>query len=205
MKSINKDIPMLLHWTRNPSTWNSTLKNLKKQKKVILQNRKYYSIVYPHYSGYFSIVDCTTDKDGNYYPINTDNLIFPESKMPDNIEEAKELIKLYRSITLNMICMSEDRRRSSPVSVVAKKLTGFSDIIKCKLCRKVTVIIPNCMKCIYMSIESTIARRCLSGIAEETYYNILFAATPEDLLEAFKKRADFIEEFLKQNYNVKCN
>jgi hypothetical protein len=65
----------LLHWTRNPDTWNDNLKDLINNNRVIKINKRYYTKVIPHYSGTFNIVDCTCNiKTGDFYPINVSNL-----------------------------------------------------------------------------------------------------------------------------------
>lgn len=74
MKTIEAGKEYLLHWQDNPAVWNEDLKNLKKHNVVIYVNDDYYTIVYPHYTGEFDIVDCDCDNKGNYYPINTENL-----------------------------------------------------------------------------------------------------------------------------------
>ena len=71
---INKGRAYLLHWRNNPSVWNDDLKELKRTKKVILRNGKYYTKVVPHYTGDFYMVDCTCDNKGNSYPIISDLL-----------------------------------------------------------------------------------------------------------------------------------
>ena len=61
----------LLHWTKNPFYWNDNIKDIKKNPNIIKQNGRYYTIVIAHFTGCFSMVDCTCDmKTGDFYPIN---------------------------------------------------------------------------------------------------------------------------------------
>jgi hypothetical protein len=72
MKKINVDRQYLLFWGNNPSYWNDDLEELKKKRIVQKINGRYYTIVQPHMSGKFSIVDCTcNERTGDFYPINT--------------------------------------------------------------------------------------------------------------------------------------
>ena len=64
----------LLHWRKNPSTWNDNLKDLIETEKVIRINKQYYTIVISHYTGSYSVVDCTCDNKGNVHPIMVCNL-----------------------------------------------------------------------------------------------------------------------------------
>lgn len=68
---IRKGEAYLLHWKKNPTTWNESLSELKRRPNIIFRNKKYYSIVFAHYDGDFEIVDCTCDSKGNSYPIYT--------------------------------------------------------------------------------------------------------------------------------------
>lgn len=63
--------PYLLHWKKNPTTWNESLEELKKRPNVVRRNKQWYTIVFAHYTGTFDIVDCTCNGKGDFYPINT--------------------------------------------------------------------------------------------------------------------------------------
>lgn len=71
---VYKDREYYLHWKRNPETWNSDLKTLKKEKRVEKYQNGWYTQVIANYTGDFQIVDCTCDKEGNFHPIFTSNL-----------------------------------------------------------------------------------------------------------------------------------
>ena len=71
-KRITAGKTYLLHWSRNPFTWNEDLKDLISKKKVEKINGRYYTKVIAHMSGNFYIVDCTCDQEtDDFYPINT--------------------------------------------------------------------------------------------------------------------------------------
>ena len=74
MKTI-KGKKYLLHWTLNPATYNEKLEDLIKSNQVQKIKGEYYTIVTARFTGNFNVVDCTLDKKGNFYPINTDNLM----------------------------------------------------------------------------------------------------------------------------------
>lgn len=72
MKKINSESQYLLIWNKNPSFWNDDIEELKKKKIVKKINNRYYTVVQPHMSGKFEIVDCTCNtRTGDFYPINT--------------------------------------------------------------------------------------------------------------------------------------
>lgn len=71
---IRENEEYLLHWTNNPAVWNEDLKDLISTKKVEKINGRYYTRVTAHFSGNFSVVDCTCSSRGDFYPINTSNL-----------------------------------------------------------------------------------------------------------------------------------
>lgn len=69
---VRKGCPYLLHWKDNPFWWNENLDAIKDLKNVVKKNGRYYTIVFPHYTGDFEVVDCTCDKyTGDFYPIHT--------------------------------------------------------------------------------------------------------------------------------------
>ena len=72
MKKVFKGEKYLLHWTKNMSYWNKDLEEIKKIRDDIVEVKgRYYTIVYPHFTGIFEVVDCSLDLEGNYYPVNT--------------------------------------------------------------------------------------------------------------------------------------
>ena len=65
----------LLHWESNPFYWNKDIEEIKKIPNIVNDCEEYYTIVIPHFTGTFGIVDCTCDLEtGDFYPINTDLL-----------------------------------------------------------------------------------------------------------------------------------
>ncbi len=81
---VRKNEYYLLHWTHNPVFWNEGLEKVKKLYKenynkfngcinpIFKHNRRYYTLVAPHFSGNFSTVDCTCDLvTGDFHPVNT--------------------------------------------------------------------------------------------------------------------------------------
>lgn len=109
-----------------------------------------------------------------------------------NIKEAKELVKRYRSITIQEIesvrcyCIGNFGRG------IANALTGF-DSGDCLLCVKVN---NNCPDCIYTFFSNK--DRCHKGKYSPSFARIQFAETPEQLIKAVNKRAGILENLIKR-------
>jgi hypothetical protein len=73
-KNIKAGQSYWLYWKLNPSYWNCDLQYLIKKGLVSKIAGRYCTKVEAHYTGRFYIVDCTTDKLGNTYPIEVENL-----------------------------------------------------------------------------------------------------------------------------------
>jgi len=110
-----------------------------------------------------------------------------------NLEEFEALIKKYRSITLEEI--------TAPPNIIhvalhgdstARRLTGFGDKDTCILCKK-----SKCEGCVYGVLHTFCnSTKSRSNI---TFNAIRFSKTPEKLLEAFRNRADYMENLLIKN------
>lgn len=68
---IKKGREYLLHWKNNMTYRNENLEDLKRKGVVMKMKGRYYTTVIAHYTGDFNIVDCTLDKEGNFYPVHT--------------------------------------------------------------------------------------------------------------------------------------
>lgn len=115
-----------------------------------------------------------------------------------NIEQTKQLIQMYKSITLSQIeelwnkpKMYSVRPRSAEV---AHSITGFSDGGKCILCSGVA-----CYECIHTINDTRVFKYSCSF--HNTYSKIDSATTPSNLLTAFGKRAEYLESLLTKYYN----
>jgi hypothetical protein len=107
--------------------------------------------------------------------------------MIKNIETAKELVKKYRSITL------EDLRNHYDVDNVELlgSITGFGNIYTCSLCKACYFC---CSSCIWtLTTEHDDWFPCVT----DTYRNIRSAKTLEDLLDVIKERADELEDLIR--------
>jgi hypothetical protein len=112
-----------------------------------------------------------------------------------SIEAARELIKKYRSITLEEL---EKIKCSKNIyfeygRAKARKLTGFSSW-DCQLCIAVR---DDCSQCIYGESDGH-GRSCYVSANKQTYFDIVNAKTDEELLIAIKNRADHIESILNK-------
>lgn len=129
--------------------------------------------------------------------------------MIENIEEAKELLRKYRSITLEEINKVYDKLEFEYGEEVLHEITGFGSICTCILCKKLkSVDIPKCSACVWRSLSAKEKKDlyCLgsysSGVMEEdrvkqTYDGILSSEYPEELLDLVELRADLLEEAIK--------
>ena len=101
-----------------------------------------------------------------------------------NLEEFKELIRRYETITLKEI---------KQANCSAQKLTGFGLCFTCTLCMKVNYKYSNenCKYCIYGPMKEGRCA-CLDGKNKDTYSEIACTdttRTPKELLIAYRNRA----------------
>jgi ferredoxin len=107
--------------------------------------------------------------------------------MIKNVESAKELVKKYRSITL------EDLRNHYNVDNVELlgNITGFGNLYTCSLCKACNLSCPSCIWT--LTTEHDDGYPCVT----DTYRNIRSARTLEDLLDAIDERADELEDLIR--------
>ena len=111
-----------------------------------------------------------------------------------NIEAAKELLTLYKSITIEQI--KEKYKLYKEGLRVMLHLTGFSSDTQCKLCisakaiAKSSVSIIQCSHCIYSLVSEKKSFHCLN----KTYNKLAYSDTPETTYETLQERIKFLEE-----------
>lgn len=111
-----------------------------------------------------------------------------------NIEAAKELLTLYKSITIEQI--KEKYELYKEGFEVMLHLTGFSNDALCKLCigaktiAKSNVSTIQCKHCIYSLVSEEKSFHCLN----ETYNKLAHSDTPKTTYEALQERIKFLEE-----------
>lgn len=107
---------------------------------------------------------------------------------PKNIKQFNALIRRYKSIKLEEIEEAWLNAKYKKGHIIANNLTGFHDTSSCSLCIATMNVKTdyNCMKCVYATDEE---ESCHKGINESTYYEIYGAASPQELLLAFRRRA----------------
>lgn len=109
----------------------------------------------------------------------------------ESIDAAKKLIELYNSITVEQV-----KELKKPLEYhedyygeyIAGIMTGFGRNKTCLLCNAAK----DCSRCIYENGYIG----CLWGENEETYCDIKMATNAEELVSAFKARADHIQSIL---------
>lgn len=115
-------------------------------------------------------------------------MIMKKRRNVENYQEGENLIKKYRSITLEQI----KRNWEHDGHTTAKKLTGFGTRNTCTLCLACKM----CENCLYNKQNENRGYGCVIGENEETYDKISEAITPEKLLEGFSIRANRIQTIL---------
>lgn len=119
--------------------------------------------------------------------------------MVENIEAAKKLVKLYRSITKKQLTEVYktllEENEDIDYGNVLSRITGFGGTYTCHLCKPINT---QCHKCIhgqpYIEGESTICK-C---VEHETYGNIVSSQSINELYEAILDRADYIESLINK-------
>lgn len=128
--------------------------------------------------------------------------------MIENIEEAKELLQKYRSITLEEINAVYDKLNFKTGNNAIHSITGFGTIHTCILCKKLKQeALPKCHACVWRSFSTNENDDlyCLGlypySIKEDpvrdTYNKIRNSKSPEELLDCIKLRADLLEEAIE--------
>lgn len=123
--------------------------------------------------------------------------------LEDSIKAASELAKKYRSITIEDLEKVVDTDDGDEPSEVLSRITGFGDKTKCPICNSVNY---DCSKCIYSIKKNPETIKHCYCTDDISYDNIVDAGSFEELLEAIKIRADYIEnliEYIKNSYETK--
>lgn len=113
-----------------------------------------------------------------------------------NLKEFKELIERYETITLEEIQYGFEIYKLG--NLVGAKLTGYGTLITCTLCQALKeyndkYVGPSsvCKYCVYGPEKFN----CLNR-DPTSYYDIYYAKTPEQFLEACRNRASFMRTLL---------
>jgi len=112
-----------------------------------------------------------------------------------NLKEFKALIERYRSITIEEITQKASIMKNFDAEKVAHLLTGYGYSSSCSLCMAAHF---DCTNCVYSIVNNSDDENHTNCGLDETYQNISKAKTPEELLTAFRKRADYMETLLKK-------
>ena len=72
----------------------------------------------------------------------------------------------------------------------AELITGFSNYSRCTLCKAVNI---ECYNCTWLITGSD----CVSDMNSDTYFDISDSLTPTELLTAFRARAAYMRQVLK--------
>lgn len=119
--------------------------------------------------------------------------------MVKNLEAAKELVELYRSITIEQLEEMYNKLYEEDDEVffenILHEITGFGSVSSCYLCKPIG---GRCPDCIHGQGVCTVASPCAF---DETYENIIDAQSIEDLYDAIQDRADYLENLIKQTEN----
>lgn len=116
--------------------------------------------------------------------------------MVENIEAAKKLVELYRSITIEQLKEVYNKLYIEDDTIyfedVLHEITGFGSTKTCHLCKPIN---GHCSDCIHGRENYTADCPC---IYDETYENITDAESIETLYYAIQDRADYIESLINK-------
>lgn len=120
--------------------------------------------------------------------------------MVKNIEAAKELVELYRNITIEQLKEVYEELCESREDIffedILHDITGFGSIASCHLCQPIE---GHCSQCIHgEGLATTGASPCTY---HETYENIEESGSIHELYNAIQDRADYIESLIKKLEN----
>lgn len=120
--------------------------------------------------------------------------------MVKNLEAAKELVELYRSITIEQLEEMYNKLYEEDDEVffenILHEITGFGSVSSCHLCKPIGGY---CQNCIHGQWEDCTAN--CPCIDNETYENIADAESIEELYDAIQDRADYLESLIKELEN----
>ena len=105
-----------------------------------------------------------------------------------NVDAFKELINIYSDFTVEELTEFWIENGQQTM----RELTGFSTN-DCRLCKAAN---GKCHNCLY-SIDYPNKYREFIPCLGETYDDIEYAKTPEELYDALQKRIEFMKEILK--------
>lgn len=108
----------------------------------------------------------------------------------ENLDAAKELVKKYRSITIDDFNDVED-----DVVLTLTKITGFGYIDKCSLCKAVD---KECRYCLYSYNMDVNYYYCVN---HSTYHDIRNSYSKEEIVKSIHARADYIELLINKIEN----
>lgn len=120
-----------------------------------------------------------------------------------NSEAAERLVKKYRSITreeLAKVYASICEEESNEMRDVLQEITGFGSLSKCSLCTAIVednIQYSACPYCIYWNFRD-FAAPC---VYHETYEAIEKSKNLDELMEAIRNRADYLEELIEKVKN----
>lgn len=109
-----------------------------------------------------------------------------------NLKEFIELIEKYRSITIEDIEEAIDKHGNFDAFGIANVLTGYGFASTCSLCIRAI----DCNDCAWKVLSGCSCSFLMNG---ETYELIWSSQNKDDLLTAFKIRADYMEKVLNEN------
>ena len=116
--------------------------------------------------------------------------------MKTNIEAFKALIKRYEAITLEEVEAVDYDPTGLYGNYVACRLTGYGQTDTCSLCISAKLITSNRDPCCNCIIKIKTNWMCTCNIYTATYDDIAFAGNAEELLKAFKDRANYLKTLL---------
>jgi hypothetical protein len=113
---------------------------------------------------------------------------------PKNIEAFRKLVERYETITIEEI--KEKWLKPSPYSNAAKNITGLGGFDTYSLCVAVNKTARSEIECNYCVYGDFV--RCILSENKQTYHSMTDAETPDELLAAFRNRAEHLRNTYPQ-------
>ena len=108
-----------------------------------------------------------------------------------NISEAKKLIETYNNLSENDFFMPTSYKNTYIDQL--RKITGFGSPYDCSLCFLILYGVATCDLCIYNQVGEYDLYKCTE---HDTYGNINYSKTLDELLIACKERAKYIQSII---------
>lgn len=113
-----------------------------------------------------------------------------------NLKEAKELLEIYKSITLEQLEHRYKRYPDYNGKLIMQTFTDFGTVY-CPLCKSANNV---CLNCIYSFRNEMPALQCMDII----YKEIVNSTSAEELFNALQKRISYLNHIIEWYESTVC-